>query len=145
MNLISYWNNQSERYDIISEQVMRGTGWEGVKCEWCVRREWFQPPPSIIDQFTPWTKINSFLANLIAIYEAWFSWFSLKGQDWRVQGGFYAFCFVWHYPYYRKCVTILGMVFKILVWVIYIVCIRIRWLISRTTLRQKWWLYLAES
>ena len=56
MDFISYWNNQSEQYDIIYEQVIRGKWREGAKRDWCVRRGWCQPQPSILDQFTPLDK-----------------------------------------------------------------------------------------
>ena len=44
--------------------------------------------PQYLTNLPPWTKINSVLANLIAISEVLFSWFSLIGQDWRLQEGF---------------------------------------------------------
>ena len=103
-----------------SESMVTKETWrEGVKGYWCARCGWCQPPSLILYIFL-FPHITPIMDNCIEILSVIFLSIVL---DWsRLQEGFSAIWFGWYCPYWRECVTVLGMYIYTSVWLISILC-----------------------
>ena len=100
--------------------VTKETWLEGVKGDWYSRWGWCQPPSLMLYIFLfPPIKKQSWIIVLKSLSLVFLS----IVFDWsRLQEGFSAIWFVWYCPYWRECVTVLGMYICNSVWLISIFC-----------------------
>ena len=121
--LIFNQENRSQWYNIISEQVTRGTGWEGINWDCLCQTGKVSTTVLVNWPIKPSTlKTKAIISNCITISEVWFPWFSLIGQDCRVFLWFSVTWFRRYCPYWMKYVRGLAMNFCTSVWIIDIVC-----------------------
>ena len=103
-----------------SESTVTKETWrEGVKWDWYARWGWCQPQSLILYIFL-FPHITPIMDNCIEIFECYYFVYC----PWlvKIAGRISAIWFGWYCPYWRECVTVLGMYICTSVWLIRILC-----------------------